>query len=224
MHKLTLELKKQFEEAANEELASKMEKYLKNRFSLLGLQSPIRKEIQKVVFKEIGFPKINEIEQICTELWEMPQREFQYVAIDILKRIAKKVPVYFIDFYEKLIINKSWWDSVDMLAANIIVHYFKLYSDEISAKIEKWRYSENIWLVRTCIIFQLKYKKDTNLDLLFDLIRENCESKEFFIQKAIGWALREYSKTSPDIVMQFVENQHLAPLSKREALKIIKKK
>ena len=122
-----------------------------------------------------------------------------------------------------MIITKSWWDTVDRIASRLVGFYFREHKELIEPYTEKWMYYGNMWLQRTALLFQLKYKKETDTDLLFGYIQALAESPEFFIQKAIGWALREYSKTAPKTVKQFVDSTLLAPLSKREALKIINK-
>lgn len=120
---------------------------------------------------------------------------------------------------ERLLITKSWWDTVDFLASHITSALFLNYPQQTLEYITHWRQSENIWLRRTALLFQLKFKHDTDSLLLFDVIRENQENSEFFIQKAIGWALREYSKTDPIAVKKFIVEQNIQGLAKREALK-----
>jgi 3-methyladenine DNA glycosylase AlkD len=122
-----------------------------------------------------------------------------------------------------LITTKSWWDTVDAIANHNVGQLLRQYPDSRDRTLTPWRQSENIWLRRTAILFQLSYKTATDADLLFAIATENRESSEFFIQKAIGWALREYSKTAPDAVQTFVATAELAPLSQREALKWLKK-
>ena len=123
-----------------------------------------------------------------------------------------------------MIINKSWWDTIDFLSPKIVGEYFKLYPETIENQIEKWLHSNNIWLQRSCLIFQLKYKETLNTQLLAHIIQFLLGSKEFFINKAIGWILREYSKTNPQWVIKFVYTNNLNTLSKREAFKFINRK
>jgi len=123
-----------------------------------------------------------------------------------------------------MVINKSWWDTIDFLSPKIVGEYFKLYPETIENQIEKWIHSNNMWLQRSCLIFQLKYKETLNTQLLTHIIQSLLCSKEFFINKAIGWILREYSKTNPQWVIKFVHTNTLNTLSKREALKFINRK
>lgn len=159
--------------------------------------------------------------RLVVELFAEEERELQYAAIDLLSRYGKKQASEAIEIYEQLVTTKSWWDTVDGLAGTVVSNHFKLYPDLIPIYNEAWINGDNIWLARTAILFQLKYKEETNAELLF----ANCEkwlgSKEFFIQKAIGWALRQYAKVDSEAVRVFVNSHTLAPLSRREALKHI---
>ena len=125
----------------------------------------------------------------------------------------------FIDFYEELIQTKSWWDSVDWIRKFVGVH-FQRFPHLIIPVTEKWMATNNIWLQRICLIFQLTYKEKTNFELMKKYILQLAGSKEFFIQKGAGWALRQYSKTNANGVFDFINiNPQLAPLTKREGLK-----
>lgn len=224
MHTYLIPINKVFKENSKEEIAFQMKKYMKGQFEFFGIKSPERKVLKKSFIDEYGFPEINELDNIVKECWQQPQREYQYFIMEILGRLAKKAGKERIQLYEYLIENKSWWDSVDYIASNLVGVHFKLYPDMIIPSTRKWMESGNIWLQRTAILFQLKYKQDTDLILLTDYIQQLQGSKEFFINKAIGWILREYSKTDPDWVIRFVENTDLANLSRREALKWINRK
>jgi len=120
-----------------------------------------------------------------------------------------------------MITHKSWWDSVDNVVSFLAGPWLKKFSVAQPAITNAWVNSDDMWLQRSAIIFQNGYKQYTNEQLLFRYIRLHAHSKEFFIQKAIGWALREYSKTNPASVRIFVDSHTLAPLSRREALKRI---
>jgi 3-methyladenine DNA glycosylase AlkD len=155
-------------------------------------------------------------------MWALPEREYQYTAIGLLQGCQKKLVPGHVPLLEYLIVNKSWWDTVDGLAAHQVGRLFTAFPHIRDEHIGRWRRSDNIWLRRTAILFQLDYKAQTDEALLFDIIRENLDSKEFFIQKAIGWVLREYSKTNAESVVKFVNHTALPPLSHREALKWLK--
>jgi len=219
MHKYLGSLIKSYKENVDPIYAKPMAKYMKNQFPYLGIKTPKRKQLFKDFIKEFGLPELSELKQITLELWELPEREFQYTALGILRKYTKRWDEYFIDILEQLIITKSWWDSVDGIASWLVGEHFKRFPQHRDEYIGKWMRSGNMWLQRTCILFQLSYKEKTDVMLLGGIIMSLNTSKEFFIQKAIGWALREYSKTDADAVINFVENNELASLSKREAYK-----
>ncbi|BCB06021.1 DNA alkylation repair protein [Bacillus sp. KH172YL63] len=194
-----------------------MSAYLKDQFQFFGIKSPERKELLKVFLKEHGKPSIEECPSIVRDLWAQPERECQYVALALLDKQARYLTKEHLPLLEEMIVTKSWWDTIDHIASN---HVGKIYqSEEDDAYLEKWIHSGNMWLNRTAILHQLKYKGNTDKDRLFRYILMHNKSKEFFIQKAIGWVLREYSKTDPESVKHFIETEELAPLSKREGLK-----
>jgi len=112
-----------------------------------------------------------------------------------------------------------WWDSVDVIAPKILGAWFKLYPEQIKPAIAQWLKSDNIWLQRSCLLFQLKYKEKTDTQFLTSVIDQLKDSNEFFIKKAIGWVLREYAKTDSEFVKEFVNSRQLSSLSRREALK-----
>jgi 3-methyladenine DNA glycosylase AlkD len=209
-----------FEENRNDENAGPMKKYMKDHFPFLGIKSPLRKELEKQFFKETELLKVPFNSDFVTGLWEKDEREYQYTAITYTGKFIKKLPKDMILFFEKLITTKSWWDSVDSIAP-IVGELARKYPEIIEETIDGWAVDDNFWLRRSAILFQLKYKQQTNEDLLYDYIGKNADSKEFFIQKAIGWALREYSKTNPVSVKAFIEGNKLAPLSVREGSKYV---
>ncbi|MCK6265853.1 DNA alkylation repair protein [Vibrio sp. ZSDE26] len=208
---------------ANAENAQFMKSYLRDQFEFYGIQSGPRRAALKALFSKDEVPSIEELPEIIDELWAMPEREFQLVAVDLLIKLKKQLPVSMLPDLERWITTHSWWDTVDMLATHIASSFFLRYPQETSEYIERWRHSENIWLRRTALLYQLKFKQDTDTELLFALIKENQEDKEFFIQKAIGWVLREYSKTDANAVIDFINTQNIQGLAQREGLKWLKK-
>lgn len=212
-----------FEENADPETAVPMAKYLRDQFEMLGIKTPQRKALTKQFLSEYGLPPVEELEEIVRDLWALPQREFQYTALQLLGRMKRYVTPEHIPLFEYQITTKSWWDTVDGLAANQVGGVLARFPETREPTIEAWRYSDDFWLRRTTLLFQLRYKDKTDEALLFALINDNLGSKEFFINKAIGWALREYSKTNSTAVIDFVERTPLEPLSAREALKWMKK-
>ena len=223
MHPYVLALKKLFEANANPAQAGPMKRYMRDQFEYLGIKGPHFEILMKGFVKANGLPSIDQLDTIVRELWLLPQREFQYIGTSLISKLENKVGPEFITTIEYLLITKSWWDTVDMLASHAVGGQFKRFPDVREKYLKKWRMSDNFWLRRTTLLFQLGYKKETDFDLLCELIHENLGSDEFFINKAIGWALRQYARTNPALVKKFVKaKKELHPLSQREALKNIK--
>lgn len=212
-----------YEQAANPENAIPMKKYMRDQFEFFGIKSPVRKRLFREFVQQQGLPALVDLDEICRDLWHLPEREYQYSAMDLLDRMRRHLTPDFIPLLEYLITTKSWWDTIDGLASHSVGDLFKKYTHSREASINTWRISDNFWLRRVTLLFQLRYKQETDEALLFSLILENTDSDEFFIQKAIGWALREYSKTNATAVTTFVNNHTLPSLSQREALKWLKK-
>jgi 3-methyladenine DNA glycosylase AlkD len=212
-------LKTLFEQNANPAQAAPMKKYMRDQFEYLGIKTPQNTALQKEFYKTNGLPELSELDEVLRDLWSLPQREFQYVAVGLLGRLNKQIPAHFIKTIEHMIVTKSWWDTVDIIAGGTVGVHFKRFPDVREKYLAKWRASDNFWLRRTTILFQLGYKKETDFDLLCEIIRENLDSKEFFINKAIGWSLRQYARIDPKAVTKFVKSTPLQPLSRREAMK-----
>jgi 3-methyladenine DNA glycosylase AlkD len=140
----------------------------------------------------------------------------------LVKEFKKNYVLEDIKLIENLIITNSWWDSVDVVAKYLLGGYLQQFPNETYEVIERFSNSNNMWLNRSAILFQLSYKEKTNFDLLKSECEKHKESKEFFIQKAIGWALRDYSRFNPNVVTEYVNSTNLKPLSQREALRNIK--
>ncbi len=219
-------LQEKFEQNRDVHNAGFMKNYMKGQYEYFGIKSPLRRELSKAFLNNSGLPDDDTIEEVVKEAWEQPEREYQYFAMDLLNKVAKKAEICRVDLYEYLIQNKSWWDTVDFIAINLVGEHFKRFPTIIVPYTEKWMDSQNIWLQRTAVLYQLKYKKDTDLTLLTSYIERLFGSREFFINKAIGWILREYSKTDADWVIGYVKynETNLAGLSKREALKWLNNK
>lgn len=219
MHTYVTKLKSLLQTHANPSQAAPMKKYMRDQFEYLGIKTPQRVSLLKEFYAEHGLPDVKELDQILRDLWALPQREFQYTAVGLLDRLSSQLPPDFIDTIEYLIVTKSWWDTVDSIASGTVGAHFKRHSAIRKKYLTKWRKSKNIWLRRTGILFQLGYKKETDFGLLCEIVRENLGSDEFFINKAIGWALRQYAYTDAKAVRKFVKETELHPLSRREARK-----
>jgi 3-methyladenine DNA glycosylase AlkD len=207
----------------NPQQALPMAKYMQNRFTFLGLPRPERNRLQKEFIQQVRRDKTINWDFV-QECWEMPEREYQYLAVDYLIALAQYLQPHDMIRVEALITAKSWWDTVDTIAVKLVGQLCQRYPELIAEYIPKWAAGENIWLIRTAILFQLKYKQATDTDLLASVIRQNNNSQELFANKAIGWALREYSKTDPVWVQAFVARHRLHPLSVKEGSKYIEEK
>lgn len=219
----TKELQQIFQEHTNPQLAASAEAYMKNQFRYFGIYTQQRRKLSNDFIKAVGIMTEKELYKTVKDLWQMPYREFQYVAIELISFHKKYWTEDIILLTEFCLIRKSWWDSVDHIASDITGPYFKLYPYQTKAITGTWNKNDNFWLQRSSIMFQKSYRQNTDTDLLKKYILNCCTSKEFFVQKAIGWALREYSKTNPQWVEDFVTSNTLPALSKREALKRIMK-
>lgn len=203
----------------NEENAVPMAKYMKNQFPFLGLKKPDRTALSKGFLNEKK--KDKEIDwDFIFRCYELPEREFQYLAIDYMSKVANLFQPDDMKRIEKLITTKSWWDTVDAISP-IVGHIAMKYPEIKETILTKWMESDNIWLKRVSILFQLKYKDKTDTEFLEKAILKNANTNEFFINKAIGWAIREYSKTNKEWVRSFIENNKLSKLSVREGSKYI---
>jgi 3-methyladenine DNA glycosylase AlkD len=211
-----------FESHRDENEAIPMRAYMKNQFYFLGIRTPNRKQITKQLLNEVGIPNYNDFSAVIHQLWDLHEREFQYFGLSILRKISKQFKLRQIELLEHIITHKSWWDTVDEIARHLVGLFFTQFPEQMAVCIEKWLSSNNMWLQRTAILCQLDWKHLTNEKMLYDTIEKCLHSNEFFIRKAIGWALREYSKTNPQSVAEYVlHHPDLSGLSSREAMRII---
>ena len=204
----------------NEEQAQKMSKYMLNKFEYIGIKTPERREIFKNFFKE--YKNEEKIDwEFVNKCWENKYREFQYVAADYLKNKKDKLTIDDIPKFKQLILKKSWWDTIDNL--DMTIGALALKDSNVNKILLEWSLDENIWLRRIVIDHQLLRKEKTNTELLEKILKNNLGQAEFFINKAIGWALRDYSKTNPEWVKNFIEKnrENMAKLSIKEASKYL---
>jgi 3-methyladenine DNA glycosylase AlkD len=214
-------LQKEFEANANPKIASQQKAYLRDQFSFYGMKTPTRRVIQKPFLVKDHLPPKENLDQLIQTLWNKQQREYHYFAQELVEKYTKHLQKKDIVLLEYMIEKNSWWDTVDFIATKLIKAYFKKFPNQRDVYIEKWLSSGNIWLQRSCLIFQLLEKEKTDTLLLKHVITSLLGAKEFFINKAIGWALRDYGRTNPEWVINFVEIANLHPLSEREALKLM---
>ena len=204
---------------SNDRNAAVMSAYMRNHFAFLGIQSGPRREATRHLFQKHHLPPVEALPDVLAQLWELTYREYQMVGVDLLVKLKTQLPISMCSDLERCITYKSWWDTVDLLATHVAGSFYTRFSDAFEPYLIRWQASENLWLRRTTLLYQLKYKDKTDSARLFNLIRYNRTHPDFFIQKAIGWALREYSKISPEKVMQFIRDENLNGLAAREGTK-----
>ena len=208
--------------AADPQRAVSMRAYMKDIAPFLGLTTPERRALSRTVVA--GTPRPDEAD--CTALavrcWQLPEREYQYFAVDYLRRHVKRLTSGFLPVARHLVATVSWWDTVDLLASHVVGGLVAA-DPALKADMDAWIEDDDLWVARTALLHQLRYREATDTERLFAYCLRQSGHPDFFIRKAIGWCLREYAKTDPAAVRAFVarERERLAPLSVREALKNI---
>ncbi len=214
-------LTSEFLKNGKSKIAAGQKAYMRGKFEYFGLKTNDRRVIQKPFLVKQYLPPKMELFGLVKELNNKPQRDFHLFAQELVFKYIKQFEKIDIDLLEYMVINNSWWDTVDFIAVKLMGAYFKKYPNEIEKRVNQYIKSNNIWLQRSALLFQLKYKDQINTNILDYTIKALLGSKEFFINKAIGWVLREYSRTNPDWVVDFVEKTELSNLSKKEALRLL---
>ena len=224
----------EFRQHKNEENAEKQAAYLRHQFEFIGLKTPERRLLAKDFLKEKKGDKQIDWELVF-EFWNLPEREFQYLALDYLHQMKKWLIFDDMEKIKKLTVSKSWWDTVDALD-ELVGHLLltgrkqatendSTAHEQVKTLVKEWAQAENFWLRRIAIDCQLSFKNQTDLELLSYNIEKNLLGSsfadEFFITKAIGWALRDLAKTNSAWVIKFIEEHEnkMAKLSIREASK-----
>jgi 3-methyladenine DNA glycosylase AlkD len=206
--------------AADPTKAPAMRAYMREQFPFLGIPSPRRRALSRELLAGLPRPAEADLRGVALGCWNLPEREYQYFACDWLRRHAKLCTPEFMPTARMLITTRSWWDTVDALADYLVGPIVANHPPALST-VDAWLTDDNLWLIRTAILHQLGYKDRTDAQRLFRYCLIQGGHPDFFVRKAIGWALREYAKTKPDAVRQFVRahGTELAGLSVREALK-----
>jgi len=209
-----------FRAAADPVAAGPMRAYMRDQFAYLGLRAPQQRALARTVLAGLPVPTEADLRAVALACWDLPEREFQYFAGDWLRRHAGSCSAGFLDTVHYLITTKPWWDTVDTLAAHVVGPLAARYPTVVST-MDAWAIDDHPWLVRTAILHQLTFRSGTDADRLFGYCAAQAGHPDFFIRKAIGWALREYSKTDAAAVRAFVDAHRgqLSGLSIREALK-----
>ena len=224
IEQLSNEIRETLQSGGDELYAKRMKAYMKGKFEYIGLSAGDRRAMTKAIVKRSRNLSVDHRVELAEKLWQEDYREYHYTAMDILSTVESKIDQSYLSRLEGLITTNSWWDTVDWLASHLVGSMCRQSSVKSEAYLVKWLDDDNIWLNRTCLIYQLFYRDDTDFEKLKDYIYALEHKKEFFIQKAIGWALRQYSKSNPYEVEEFVEDHPvMSNLARREAMKHINK-
>ena len=193
--------------------------YMRGQFPFAGIPTPER-ALDREVLAGLPAPGETQLRSVALACFERDEREFQYFAVDYLRRHVRVCSPRFLTTARRLIVTKSWWDTVDGLASRTVGGLVAAHP-ELVPSMDRWVLDRNIWIARSALLHQLNSRTHTDAGRLFAMCLARADSTEFFLRKAIGWALREYSKTDADAVRRFVRDHEgeLSELSKREALK-----
>jgi 3-methyladenine DNA glycosylase AlkD len=213
-------LTKTFEAARDPDRAVHTAAYMRDQFPFLGIGSPERRALHRTVVAGLPTPTEDELGTVVRRCWELPEREYQYFACDLLRAQLRVPGPGFLDTTRALITTKSWWDTVDPLATRFVGGLVRRHP-QLTATMDAWSADDNLWLVRTAILHQLNYGSDTDTERLFGYCTRQAGHRDFFVRKAIGWALRHYARTDPEGVRAYLaeHGDRLSPLSVREAAK-----
>jgi len=206
--------------AADAGRAAAQRAYMRDQFPYLGIATPERRQLSQAALKGAGRPTTSDCAALALRCWQLPEREFRYFATDYLVANVKHCDSSLLTTLRTLITTGSWWDTIDPLATRV-VGPLVVADPGLVATMDAWVRDENLWIARTAILHQLHYKAATDEQRLFEYCALQAGHPDFFIRKAIGWALREYAYTAPDAVRAFLdrERDRLSPLSVREAAK-----
>lgn len=208
--------------------AEQQQRYMKSNLPYFGVAVPEVRRITRATSRTFRFTSADAWQAAILSIWRSAERrEELYSAVELLND-----PTYRawlspdrIDLIQELVVTGAWWDLVDGIASHATGRMLAAYRAETSTILRSWSVEEDIWLRRTAILAQLRFKTDTDRTLLVDVIEPSVERQEFFLRKAIGWALREYSKVEPEFVLDYIarNTDRLSPLTRREGLKVLAK-
>ena len=225
---LIQDIRRALAENANSEKAAGMRAYMKSEMPFRGVQKPIRLKLLRSVFRSYPIQDQSEWRDTVLELWrDAEYREERYAALSLAgdRQYADFRTFDTLSMFEEMVVTGAWWDYVDEIATHRLRELLERYPKGMSRRMRAWSRSPDMWKRRSSIICQINRKDDIDLDLLFDCIEQNLSHGDFFVRKAIGWALRDLAWTDLDTVEAYIEHHHdqLSPLSRREALKNAKK-
>ncbi|MFB9357033.1 DNA alkylation repair protein [Actinoplanes nipponensis] len=209
-----------FEAARDPVRAEAAAAYMRDQFAFLGLPAPTQRALARAAVAGLPAPAEADLRAVALACWELPEREYQYFACDWLRAHVSVPGPGFLATVRTLIVTKSWWDTVDPLATRVVGGLVRRHP-ALVAELDAWSVEGDLWLVRTAILHQLHYGAETDTGRLFGYCTRQAGHRDFFVRKAIGWALRQYARTDPEAVARYVaeHRDRLSPLSVREATK-----
>jgi len=227
--KLIRAVRKALRELADPSKAPLMQAYMKSGMPYLGIQAVSFRRTTKTVLAAHPLDSFEDWHDTALELWRGARyREERYAVIELVGFHKYEIfrTLGALPLYEEIITTGAWWDYVDSIAGHQLGELLRRYPKELRVILREWAVSDDLWKRRSAILAQLKFKGDTDLKLLYDCMRPSLARPEFFLRKAIGWALRQHAWTDPKEVVRFVKahEKQLSPLSKREALKNISRR
>jgi len=225
-HSLVQTIRRVLAESADPVKAPQMQAYMKSSMPYRGVSAPALRQLCRNAFKAHPVDSADEWQRVVLELWRNARfREERYAAVLLTQaRVYRPFQTFSsLSMLEEMIVTGAWWDFVDTLAGYNLGDLLRAEPRRMKPLMRRWAHDADIWKRRSAILCQLKFKHDTDLELLYDCIEPNLPHKDFFIRKAIGWALRQYAWTDPKEVRRYVKanTDRLSPLSVREAVKNI---
>jgi 3-methyladenine DNA glycosylase AlkD len=221
--KLVEFVQRELEDRAEPRKAVAMAAYMRTSMPFYGVPKPAREEIYRELKRRFTISNRNDYERAVLELWKLPHREEKYFAIDVARTWRDFIVPDSMPLYRRLIEEGAWWDFVDEVAAHLVGTVLLHHRKKIAPMMDRWIADADLWIRRTAIISQLKHKAETDHVRLFRYSLAHAAEKDFFIRKAIGWALRQYAYTAPDRVHDFITKNRskLSPLTYREASRVL---
>lgn len=209
-----------YQEAADTERAAAQRAYMRDQFPYLGIATPRRRALDKAALKGAARPGTADCAAFALRCWRLPEREYRYCGVDYLVAHVGHCDSTLLPTVRTLITTDPWWDTTDPLATRVVGPLVAA-DPALTATMDAWVRDENLWIARAAILHQLHYKEATDERRLFAYCSAQAGHPDFFIRKAIGWALRAYAYTAPDAVRAFLDRERgrLSPLSVREAAK-----
>ena len=222
--RLARDLRRALADVADPERAAPMRAYMKSAMPFLGVGAVPLRRVCREVFAGVDFPSAAAFRRAALSLWRGARyREERHCAIELTghRRFDRFQDLAALPMYEEMIVTGAWWDYVDAIASHRLGLLLRRFPREMRKEMLAWSHSDHLWKRRSAILCQLTFKKDTDLDLLYAVIEPALGSREFFLRKAVGWALRQHGWTDPKEVRRYVREheKQLSGLSKREALK-----